>query len=249
MKGSIAVVSTGPGNTGNLTSRARRVLEESDVVAGYRPYLEQIAEIIAGKETISTGMRDEVGRCRAALQRAREGAAVSLVSGGDAGVYGLAGLMLELMEPGEQEAMTVIPGVTSATACASLLGAPLIHDFAVISLSDLLTDSDLIEKRLRLAAEGDFVVVLYNPQSSKRRRLFGRAAAILLEHRDSETPVGLVRNAYRDEQRVRIIPLREMAAQSWVDMRTTAVIGNSQTFVSGNRMITPRGYSFDEEGR
>lgn len=242
MKGRMSVVSTGPGDPGNLTPRVREELTESEVIAGYGIYLDQIAVFLEGKEVISTGMRDEVGRCEAALKRSRAGKRVCLVSGGDAGVYGLAGLMLELMTPEECIDLLVLPGVTSATACAALLGAPLIHDFAVISLSDLLTETELIEKRLRLAAEGDFVTVLYNPRSTKRRRLLEKAAELFLEVRSSQTPVGLVRNAYREEQRVEVILLEELKANTWVDMRTTVVIGNSRTFTSGGRMITPRGY-------
>ena len=242
MKGRMSVVSTGPGDPGNLTPRAREELTESEVIAGYGTYLDQITEFLEGKEVISTGMRDEVGRCEAALKRARAGKQVCLVSGGDAGVYGLAGLMLELMTPEECTDLLVLPGVTSATACAALLGAPLIHDFAVISLSDLLTETELIEKRLRLAAEGDFVTVLYNPRSTMRRRLLEKAAELFLEVRSTQTPVGLVRNAYREEQRVEVILLEELKANTWVDMRTTVVIGNSRTFTSGGRMITPRGY-------
>ena len=242
MKGRLTVVSTGPGDEGNLTPANRKALAAADVIAGYGTYLDQISFLLEGKTIISTGMRDEVGRCTEALKQAREGHSVCLISGGDAGVYGLAGLVLELMTPGEQRELLVLPGVTSATACAALLGAPLIHDFAVISLSNLLTESSLIEKRLRLAAEGDFVTVLYNPRSTRRHHLFQRTAEIFLEVRKPETPVGLVRNAYRDEQRVEIIPLSELESSTWVDMRTTVVIGNSQTFSSGGRMITPRGY-------
>lgn len=242
MKGQIVVVGTGPGDAGNITPRVREAIEGAEVIVGYKTYLDLITDLLKDKELISTGMRDELGRCRAGLERARNGARVCLVSGGDAGIYGLAGLVLELMKPEERAELTVLPGITSATACAALLGAPLIHDFAVISLSDLLTDSDLIERRLRLAAEGDFVTVLYNPRSVKRRRLFEVTAEIFLEHRSPTTPVGLVRNSCRDEQRVEIVELSEMAARDWVDMRTTVIIGNSSTFTSAGRMITPRGY-------
>jgi precorrin-3B C17-methyltransferase len=243
MKGYLSVVSTGPGDEGNLTPRSREELQKAEVIAGYGTYLEQISSLLQGKEIISTGMRDEVGRCTEALRQAREGKRVCLISGGDAGVYGLSGLMLELMTPEEQADLLVIPGVTSATACAALLGAPLIHDFAVISLSNLLTEDSLIEKRLRMAADGDFVTVLYNPRSKKRHRLFSRTAEIFLEFREAGTPVGLVRNAYREEQRVTLLRLDELGECDWVDMRTTVVIGNSRTFISGGRMITPRGYS------
>ncbi|RLC20472.1 MAG: precorrin-3B C(17)-methyltransferase [Deltaproteobacteria bacterium] len=243
MKGHLSVVSTGPGDEGNLTPRSREELLMAEVIAGYGTYLDQISSLLEGKTVISTGMRDEAGRCNEALKQARSGKRVCLISGGDAGVYGLSGLMLELMTPEEQADLLVIPGVTSATACAALLGAPLIHDFAVISLSNLLTEDSLIEKRLRLAAEGDFVTILYNPRSTKRHHLFSRAAEIYLGHRAPEIPVGLVRNAYREEQRIAVVPLDELNSCDWVDMHTTVVIGNSQTFISGGRMITPRGYA------
>ncbi|OQX29280.1 MAG: precorrin-3B C(17)-methyltransferase [Spirochaeta sp. LUC14_002_19_P3] len=241
-RGTMAVVSIGPGDAGNLTPRAREALEAAEVIAGYGAYLQQIDALLGGKLIIESGMHGELERCRKALEQYRGGRRTCLVSGGDAGVYGLAGLVLELMSPEEQAALRVLPGVTSATACAALLGAPLTHDFAVISLSDLLTSEHLIEKRLKMAAEGDFVTVLYNPQSIKRRRLFSRAAEIFLAHRSPSTPVGLVREAYRDGQRVMLGTLEELASQNWVDMKTTVLIGNSETFSSGGRMITPRGY-------
>ena len=240
--GPLIVVGTGPGDDGNLTFHAAQALSDAEVIAGYPPYLDQVASRIDGKPRITTGMRQEVDRCQKALEAAREGKSVALVSGGDAGVYGLAGLMLELMEEHEQPLLRVIPGVTSATACAALLGAPLTHDFVVISLSNLLTDSELIERRLMLAAQGDFVTVLYNPQSHRRKQLFQRAGEIFLEHRSKETPVGLVQNGWREEEHVSIIKLEELTSQDWVDMRTTVVIGNSCTRTRGGRMITPRGY-------
>ena len=242
MKGTLTVVSTGPGKRDHMIPAAKQALLEADAVAGYKSYLELVEDLIREKKIISNGMRQEVERCEAAIEEARGGSRVCMISGGDAGVYGLAGLILELLDPEEQSEVRVIPGVTSATACASLLGAPLIHDFAVISLSNLLTESDLIRKRLRLAAEGDFVTVLYNPKSIKRVELFYETADIYLKHRSPETPVGIVKDAYRDSQTVKIVKLGELKDQDWVDMRTTVVIGNSHTMVSGGRMITPRGY-------
>ncbi len=249
MKGTMSVAGTGPGNPENLTPMAQAKIRSAEVVVGYDGYLELISPLLGGKTIISSGMRKEVERCGKALEQYRQGRHVVLVSGGDAGVYGLAGLVLELMTPDEQTDLVVVPGITSATACAALLGAPLIHDFVVISLSDLLTDVNLIEKRLRLAAEGDFVTVIYNPKSLKRHRLFLLSSEIFLQHRQPDTPVGIVQNAYRDTQRVEITSLQHLGNQNWVDMKTTLIIGNSQTRVSGNRMITPRGYSLDKAMR
>ena len=242
MKGTLTIVSTGPGSREHMTSAAEKAIGESDVVVGYKTYLELIENLTAEKKIISNGMRQEVDRCSAAIEEARNGNSVCIISGGDAGVYGLAGLVLELLTESEQSSVKVIPGVTSATACASLLGAPLIHDFAVISLSNLLIESDLIKKRLRLAAEGDLITVLYNPKSIKRKELFFNTAEIFLRCRSPETPVGLVRDAYRESQSITITTLADLKDEDWVDMRTTIIIGNSQTIVSGGKMITPRGY-------
>jgi precorrin-3B C17-methyltransferase len=242
MKGKLTVVSTGPGKRDYIIPAAEQALLEADAVAGYKTYLDLVADLIEGKKIISNGMRQEVERCEAAIKEARSGSKVCIISGGDAGVYGLAGLVLELMDAEEQSSIRVIPGVTSATACASLLGAPLIHDFAVISLSNLLTESDLIRKRLSLAAEGDFVTVIYNPKSIKRTELFYETPEFFLKHRSGDTPVGIVKDAYRETQTIKIVTLSDLKEQDWVDMRTTLVIGNSQTMVSGGRMVTPRGY-------
>lgn len=242
MKGSLTVIGTGPGKRDYMTPAAESAIKEADVISGYQTYLELIDDLLVGKRIISNGMRQEVERCEAAIEEFRKGFAVSIISGGDAGVYGLAGLVLELMEKSERESVRIIPGVTSATACASLLGAPLIHDFAVISLSNLLTDSELIRKRLKMAAEGDFVTVIYNPKSLKRIKLFFETADIFLKDRSPETPVGLVKDAYRESQFVKITTLGKLKEEEWVDMRTTVIIGNSQTVHSGNKMITPRGY-------
>ncbi len=245
MKGKLTIVSTGPGNREHITPAAEKAIRECDVVIGYKTYLGLIEDLTEGKRIISNGMLQEVERCSAAIKEARKGNSACIISGGDAGVYGLAGLVLELVSESEQSAVKVIPGVTSATACASLLGTPLTHDFAVISLSNLLTESDLIRKRLHLAAEGDFVTVLYNPKSKKRTELFFETAEIFLKFRSTETPVGLVRDAYRESQSVTITTLADLKDEDWVDMRTTIIIGNSQTKVSGGKMITPRGYDLN----
>lgn len=242
MKGKLTVVSTGPGNVEYLVPEAIKAIKTADIIIGYKTYVDLILELTSGKEIIVNGMRSEVERCRTAIEKGRSGSTVCLISGGDAGVYGLSGLILELLTDDEAANLTVIPGITSATASAALLGAPLIHDFAVISLSDLLTEKSLIEKRLEAAAEADFVTVIYNPKSMKRVDLFIKTAEIFLKHRNPATPVGLVRNAYRNEQTVKITTLAQLSREIQVDMRTTLIIGNSATFVKGERMVTPRGY-------
>ncbi len=242
MKGKLTVVGTGPGHPDHMSPAAVQAIAEAGTVAGYRTYLDLLGPLLEGKRIISNGMRKETERCRAAIGEAREGASVALVSGGDPGVYGLAGLVLALLPEEERDSVRIIPGITSATACAALLGAPLIHDFAVISLSDLLTERGLIRRRLELAAEGDFVTVLYNPRGKNRGELLGETPGIFLKHRSGDTPVGIVMNAYRQEQSVRVVSLGELALAEDIHMGTTLIIGNSETFRSGNRMITPRGY-------
>jgi precorrin-3B C17-methyltransferase len=243
MKGELKVVGTGPGALDQLSRAAAEAIQSADTVVGYHTYLNLLGPLIQGKMIISSGMRKEAERCRAAIDAARKGASVVLISGGDAGVYGLAGLVLELLSNEEKEAVRVFPGITSATACAALLGAPLTHDFAVISLSDLLTDGDLIRRRLEMAAQGDFVTVLYNPRGRRRKALFLETPGIFLKHRSKDTPVGIVMNAYRKGQSVRVIRLGDLSREEDIHMGTTVIIGNSSTFRSGSRMITPRGYA------
>ncbi|WP_307403302.1 precorrin-3B C(17)-methyltransferase [Desulfofundulus luciae] len=239
------MVGTGPGSIEHLSPRALKALQEADVIAGYKTYIELIAPIVEGKEIISTGMTREVERCRAAIQRARGGQKVALVSSGDPGVYGMAGLALEILHREnllDQVEVEIIPGITSATAAAALLGAPLMHDFVVMSLSDLLTPWEVIEKRLALAAQGDFVVVLYNPASHKRTSQIRRARELLLQHKKASTPVGIVRKAYRDGEEVVITDLEHMLDHP-LDMFSIVIIGNNQTQRMGNFLVTPRGYA------
>ncbi|MGB9803538.1 precorrin-3B C(17)-methyltransferase [Desulfofundulus sp.] len=238
------MVGTGPGNIEHLSARALRALKEAGVICGYKTYLELIYHVVEGKEIISTGMTREVERCCAAIQRAREGEKVALISSGDPGVYGMAGLALELLQRENllgQVEVEIIPGITSATAAAALLGAPLMHDFVVVSLSDLLTPWEVIEKRLTLAAQGDFVVVLYNPASHKRKTQISRARELLLQHKKAGTPVGIVYKAYRDGQNVIITDLEHMLNHP-IDMFSIVIIGNNQTRRMGNFLVTPRGY-------
>lgn len=240
----IYVVGIGPGGLDHLTARARAALEGSEVIVGYTYYLELIEEFIRGKERVSTGMTREVDRCTKAVELALSGRSVSVVSTGDPGVYGMAGLVLELLAARDRDGtvkVEIVPGITAAGAAASVLGAPLMADFVVISLSDLLTPWERIEKRLKAAAEGDFVVALYNPRSTKRIAHLTRALEILGAHLPSETPVGIVRNALREGEEKILCTLATAAAQE-VDMMSIVIVGNSMTRVLNNRMVTPRGY-------
>lgn len=211
------------------------------MIVGYKPYLALVEDLIEGKALVSSGMKEEMPRATAAIEAAQAGARVAVISTGDAGVYGMAGLVLELLPAGSPVTVEIVPGVTAASAAAACLGAPLMNDFAVISLSDLMTPLPVIERRLRAAAEGDFVIALYNPRSHRRHEPFARALAILRAARDSETPVGLVRDALREGQQVTVTTLGALD-ETAVDMLTTVIIGNSGTFVKDGRMVTPRGY-------
>ena len=190
-------------------------------------------------------MTGEVKRARFAIKKALEGNRVCLVSGGDPGIYGMAGIVLELLSNDEREKIKieVIPGISAASACASLLGAPLVHDFAVISLSDCLTEKRLIEERVKKVCQGDFVIVFYNPRSKSRVTPLKAAWQILMKYKSPQTPVGIVRNAYRENESIEITELKNMLCLRMIDMRTTIIVGNSETYVKGGYMITPRGYN------
>ena len=244
------IVGTGPGATTHLTDAARQAIASSDVIVGYDNYVELVRPLLAGKQVISTGMMKEVERCREAIRLARAGRSVSLVSGGDSGIYGMAGLVLELVEMDAKEApdlprldVQVIPGISAVQAAAALLGAPLMHDFAVISLSDLLTPWNLIKVRLEAAARADFVISLYNPRSKSRRTQIQEAHNIILAHRPPETPVGIVRNACREGQTVIVTTLGQMFDHE-IDMTSIVLVGNASSFVDAEgRIVTPRGYA------
>lgn len=241
MNGKLWVVGLGPGDVLHLTPAARTAIEQAEVVAGYQTYLELIPELLAGKELLSSGMRQEVERCKLALARAQTGAKVALVCSGDAGVYGMAGLVLELLD-GRELDVEMVPGVSAVQAAAARLGAPLMHDFAVISLSDLLTPWPLIRRRLNAAGSADFVVALYNPKSRGRTTQIGEARDILLRHRAPQTPVGIVRNACRAGEEVTMTRLEQLL-QNEIDMFSLVVIGNSSTYLDrAGWMVTPRGY-------
>jgi precorrin-3B C17-methyltransferase len=242
-----------------LTKRAAEVLASVEVVAGYSTYIDLIRPLIDGKEIISTGMTKEVSRVEAAIERAQAGKSCAIVSSGDPGIYAMAGLVFETCkikdiaivppdssarfeDDGNVLGIEVVPGIPALSAGASLLGAPLTHDFAAISLSDLLTPWELIEKRLEAAARADFVIVIYNPKSKKRNWQLEKAQKIILQHRDKNTPVGIVSRAMRDRQNIEIVTLKTMHTAD-VDMQTTVFIGSSTSSEYMDFMYTPRGYA------
>ncbi len=245
----IYAVGLGPGAEDLLAPRAREIIAQCDVVAGYNTYLKQFPELFSDKEIISNGMRGELERCRLALDATLEGKSVIVISSGDAGIYAMAGLLLELIEEEKYAGIEVesVPGITAASAAAGILGAPLMNDFCVLSLSNLMTPEPVIVKRLKAAASADLVTVLYNPASVKRRQLIVEAINIFSECLPPETPVGIVRNACRDDERSDISALGEFPFDI-IDMFTLVVIGNSNTIVRNNRMYTRRGY-IDKYGR
>ncbi len=238
----IYIVSTGPGNSDSMSVEAINAIKECDVIVGYGKYIELIEPLIQDKMVFTTGMTKEVDRCRQALEISLTGKKVAMVSGGDAGVYGMGGIMQEIvLEMAPEIEVVVIPGITAANAAAAALGAPIVHDSVNISLSDLLTDIEVIKKRLHAAGTGDFITCIYNPKSKGRPHYIEMARDILLEYKKSETPVGIVKNARRDDQEVFITTLEKMCDVD-IDMSTIVIVGNSDTFVKNGKMITPRGY-------
>ena len=245
-KGKIFVVGFGPGDYEHITKRAVDALKQSDYIIGYKTYVELIEHLVTAKSIVSTGMTEEVSRAQEAVRQAEAGNIVSVISSGDAGVYGMAGLVYEvLIEQGWTEvegiAVEVVPGISAINSCASLLGAPIMHDACTISLSDHLTPWNVIEKRIEAAAMADFVVAFYNPKSGRRTRQIAEAQRILLKYRSPATPVGLVKSAYRESQNIVLTTLAEMLDHD-IGMLTTVVVGNSSTFFYDNKIITPRGY-------
>ncbi len=225
-----------------MTLAASEVLTKAEVIIGYKTYLELIPEFLVGKEVISSEMMKEVDRCRTALDTAASGKQVALVSGGDPGIYAMAGLVFEMAREAAYDCpIQIIPGLAAINSCAARLGAPLMHDFAAISLSDLLTPWEVIEKRLEAVALADFVTAIYNPRSKRRTEQIVRAQEIFLTHRDPKTPVGIVTAATRDNEKIVISTLDQMCDQE-IGMQSTVIIGNSQTFTWKDLMITPRGY-------
>jgi precorrin-3B C17-methyltransferase len=242
LQGKLYVVGIGPGAPRDLTRRAEEAITGSTVVVGYTGYLKLIEYLTKGKEKITSGMTREVERCTVALEQAAGGKTVALVSSGDAGVYGMAGLALEIAaERGIRVSIEIVPGVTSATAAAAKLGAPLMLDFAVISLSDILVPWENIEKRISSAAAADFVVVLYNPRSSKRKQHLEKAVRIILDQRPGSTPVGIATAVGRGEEKIILTDLNHLLDYE-INMQSTVIIGNLSSKALGEWFITPRGY-------
>ena len=242
----IYVVGIGPGAYEQMTMRAANALRNCDTIVGYTVYVDLVREHFAEKEFLTTPMKKEVDRCRLAFEEAAKGKNVAMICSGDAGVYGMSGLMLEIGTEYPQIEVEVIPGVTAATGGAAVLGAPLIHDFCLISLSDLLTPWELIEKRLRAAAQADFLIALYNPSSKKRKDYLARACDILLEYKEESIICGIVRNIAREEESMNILTLKELR-NTEVDMFSTVYIGNKMTKIIKDKMVTPRGYRYDRK--
>ena len=239
--GKVYVIGLGPGAEKEMTYQASTALEKSEVIIGYTVYTGLIRERFPDKKYLSTPMRQEVVRCEMAMDEAMKGRTVAMVCSGDAGIYGMAGLLYEMGQGYPEVELEVVPGITAAIGGAAVLGAPLIHDFAVISLSDLLTPWEKIEKRVRAAAMADFVICLYNPSSRKRHDYLEKACNMMLEYKAEDTICGIVRQIGRDGQESRILTLKELK-DTEVDMFTTVFIGNEQTQEMDGHMVTPRGY-------
>ena len=245
--GRISLVGIGPGHTDHMTARARAAIAEADVVVGYVTYIKLVADLLEGKEVVRKGMTEELDRAVHALEAARAGKKVALISSGDAGVYGMAGPTYEGLfqagwTPEDGVEVEIVPGASAINACAALVGAPLTHDFCSISLSDLLTPWPAIARRLDAAAAADFVVALYNPKSGRRTQQIVQAQALFLRHRRPDTPVAIVKSAYRRRQQIVHTTLDQMAEQD-IGMLSTVLIGNSSTFLREGLMVTPRGYA------
>ena len=243
----IYVVGFGPGDKQFMTLQAVEIIEQADLIVGYTTYTDILKAQFPDKKYISTPMRKETDRCRLAIEKALEGNTVAMVSSGDSGIYGMAGIMLEIADDMQADVEIVtVPGITAASTAASVLGAPLMHDLSLISLSDLMTPLELIFRRVEAAASADFVISLYNPKSGKRVDYLEKAADIIMKYRDKGTPVGIVRNAGRPDQKAWLTTLSELKNEP-VDMFCVVIVGNSQTYIKNNRMITPRGYKINEQ--
>ena len=235
------VIGIGPGEYEQMTLKAIHAMEKSEVIIGYTVYVDLVKEHFPGKEFLTTPMKKEVDRCVMAFEEAKKGKVVSMICSGDAGVYGMSGLMYEVGVNYPEVELEIIPGVTAATGGAAVLGAPLIHDFCLISLSDLLTPWEKIEARLLAAAEADFVVWLYNPSSRKRSDYLQKACDLMMQYKSPETVCGIVSYIGRDGEHYEVMDLKTLR-DTKVDMFTTVWVGNSQTKEINGKMVTPRGY-------
>jgi precorrin-3B C17-methyltransferase len=247
VKGTLYVVGIGPGAKDHCTPAALAAIADATLIVGYSTYIALVSDFLAGKEIVKTGMTEEIGRAQTAVERARDGAKVALVSSGDAGVYGMAGLVFEVLrnmnwKRGDSPELHLVPGVTAVNSCASLLGAPLTHDYCAISLSDLLTPWPTITRRIEAAAAADFVIGLYNPASGRRTSQIVEAHEIISRYRLGTTPVGLVKSGYRSIEKVVLTDLDHFLEYE-IGMLTTVIVGSSNTFVYEGYMITPRGYT------
>ncbi|WP_394835052.1 precorrin-3B C(17)-methyltransferase [Pendulispora rubella] len=246
-KGVLSIVGIGPGASQHTSPAALEAISSAEVVVGYITYIKLVRHLIEGKDVVRTGMTEEIGRARAAVERARDGAKVAIISSGDAGVYGMAGLVFQVLQEigwkrGDSPELRIIPGMTALNSCASLVGAPLGHDFCAISLSDLLTPWPVITRRIEAAASADFVIGLYNPASGRRTRQIVEAHDIIARYRPGNTPVALVKSAYRKLENAVLTDLDHFL-EFEIGMLTTVLVGSSNTFVFEGYMVTPRGYT------
>ena len=238
--GKIYAVGIGPGNMEDISIRAYNILKNVNVIAGYTTYVDLVKDEFPDKEFLVSGMKREIERCKEVLELAKEGENIALISSGDAGIYGMAGIMLEVAM-GSGIEVEVVPGITSTVAGAALVGAPLMHDQAIISLSDLLTDWEVIKKRVECASQGDFIISFYNPKSKVRVKQIVEAREIMLKYKLPTTPVALLRHIGRKEENYTLTTLENFLDYE-IDMFTIVLVGNSNTFIKDGKMITPRGY-------
>ena len=242
-KGKLYVIGIGPGSLDEMSIRAKKAIEESEIIVGYTKYIKLIEPLIEGKEIFSTGMRGELERVEYALNKSKS-KTVSIISTGDAGIYGMAGPILEMAT---NEEVIVIPGITASSSAASLLGAPLMHDNCNISLSDLLTPYEVIKNRVECAAKGDFIISLYNPKSKGRPHYLKECLNIIKKYRNDNTPIGVVKNALREGQEIAVTTIGNFN-DDIVDMMSIVVVGNSKSYIKNNKFITPRGYENKSKG-
>ena len=242
----IYVIGIGPGSYEQMTIKAAEALKKCDVIVGYTVYVDLLREYFGEKEFLTTPMRQEVRRCEMAFEEAAKGRTTAMVCSGDAGIYGMAGLMYEIGEKYPDIELEIIPGVTAAIGGAAVLGAPMIHDCCLISLSDLLTTWEKIEKRLLAAAQADFVICLYNPSSKKRADYLDKACDLMLRYKSEDTVCGVVKNIAREGEAMQILSLKELQKTA-VDMFSTVFIGNCDTKVIDGKMVTPRGYRYERD--